>query len=138
MKILNLFTVFAISLLFSCTSKTENLRIQNNFTTSLDQMNDSRKNVGHEIDFLMYADENNLETLLKENKASFVLFGMVNHDYSLFEKKYGIIVKTENCVISPGISKLATINNRIISKYLNNKFDKNWKEDLAITPFGLH
>lgn len=91
-----------------------------------------------EDDFLVYADEKNFDVLLKEKRATLVLFGMVTNDYSDFEKKYGIKVKTENCVITPGISKTAMVNNQIISAYLNEKFDTEWKTDLHVLPFGLN
>lgn len=92
----------------------------------------------NKVDFLTYADEDNLELLLEENRATFVIFGMVSNDYSDFEKKYGIRVKTENCVISPGISQTATLNNQLIAQHLTKKFTNVWKDDLKITPFGLN
>ena len=85
-----------------------------------------------------YTNEENFEKLLEQKNISFVVFGMVTNDYSDFEKKYGVKVKTENCVISPGISKTATINNQMIANYLNEKFSTDWKDDLKIIPFGLN
>lgn len=125
-------------LLFSCSTKMQKSPIQNGFRSSIDQIKPSEKTNIHKVDFLKYSNADNFEYLLKENKASFVVFGMVSNDYSDFEKKYGIKVKTENCVISPGISQLATLNNQIISNYLNEKFTNAWKADLQIIPFGLN
>ena len=128
----------SILLLFSCSTKMQKSPIQNGFRSSIDQIKPSEKTNIHEADFLKYSNADNFEYLLKENKASFVVFGMVSNDYSDFEKKYGIKVKTENCVISPGISQLATLNNQIISNYLNDQFKDAWKADLEIIPFGLN
>lgn len=128
----------SILLLFSCSTKMQKSPIQNEFSSSLDQIKSSEKTNIHEADFLKYSNADNFEDLLKENKASFVVFGMVSNDYSDFEKKYGIKVKTENCVISPGISQLATLNNHIISNYLNDQFKDDWKADLEIIPFNLN
>ena len=87
---------------------------------------------------MKYVTAENFDALLKEKSATLVVFGIVSNDYSDFEKKYGIKVKTENCVITPGISKIATVNNQIISQYLNEKFSNDWKSDLKFVPFGLN
>lgn len=155
MKSLKLTPAFAILFLFSCSTKTQNISSQNDLSSSLDQTNQNinvknnyskglskmkptNKNEVQASDFLLYADAENIEILLKENRASFVVFGMVSHDYSDFEKKYGIKVKTENCVITTGISKIAALNNHLISEYLNAKFNNEWKSDLNFVPFGLN
>ena len=137
MNSLKLFPLLATILISSCSTKTQHLVIQNEFTAGLDEMKPS-KNELKTSDFLRYATKENFETLLKNNSATLVVFGMVSNDYSDFEKKYGIKVKTENCVITPGISKIATINNQIISNYLNQKFSNDWKSDLKFVPFGLN
>ena len=155
MKSLKITTAFAVFLLLSCSTKNQHLRTQDNLTFNLNQtstkintkndfnkglkkMKPSKNKELQKSDFLTYANIDNFEYLLKENNAALVVFGMVSNDYSAFEKKYGIKVKTENCVISPGISKLATANNIIISDYLTEKFDNDWKTDLEIMPFGLN
>ncbi|QOW11686.1 hypothetical protein Q73A0000_15550 [Kaistella flava (ex Peng et al. 2021)] len=154
MNILKFIPAFAALFLFSCSTKTRYNTSQDNLTSSLDQtdqkinvktnyskglnkMKPSKQSETNKYDFLTYANEENFKLLLEENKASFVVFGMVSNDYSDFEKKYGVKVKTENCVISPGISKTATLNNQIVSNYLNEKFNNDWKNDLEILPFGL-
>ena len=155
MKSLKITTAFAAFFLLSCSTKNQHQRNQDNLTFNLNQtstkintkndfnkglkkMKPSKNNELQKSDFLTYANNDNFEFLLKENNAALVVFGMVSNDYSAFEKKYGIKVKTENCVISPGISKLATANNIIISDYLTEKFDNDWKTDLEIMPFGLN
>ena len=138
MNFFKLIPALSILLLFSCSTKTQKIQIQNGFSSTLDQMTTSQKTNIHEADFLQYSNVDNIEDLLKENKVFFVVFGMVSNDYSDFEKKYGIKVKTENCVISPGVSKTATINNQLIAQYLNEKFQNEWKADLEIIPFGLN
>lgn len=138
MKSLKIISTLAIFILFSCHSKTKHIQIQSEFTLGLDQMQPSKKYEFKSNDFLRYATAENFEILLKENRATFVVFGMVSNDYSEFEKKYGIKVKTENCIILPGSSKMATSNNLIISNYLNENFKDEWKSDLKITPFGLN
>lgn len=154
MNFLKLIPAFAVFFLFSCSTKTRNVTSQTDLTSGLDQTNQnikvktefnkglnktkpSKQTEANKFDFPVYANEENLKLLLEENRASFVVFGMVSNDYSDFEKKYGIKVKTENCVISPGISKTATLNNQLIAGYLNEKFNNEWKTDLKISPFGL-
>lgn len=137
MNSLKLLPVLATLIVSSCSTKTQHIVIQNEFTAGLDEINPS-KNELKTSDFLKYATTENFDALLKEKRATLVVFGMVSNDYSDFEKKYGIKVKTENCVITPGISKIATVNNQIISQYLNEKFSNDWKSDLKFVPFGLN
>ena len=137
MNSLKLLPVLATLIVSSCSTKTQHIVIQNEFTAGLDEMKLS-KNELKTSDFLKYATTENFDALLKEKSATLVMFGMVSNDYSDFEKKYGIKVKTENCVITPGISKIATVNNQIISQYLNEKFSNDWKSDLKFVPFGLN
>ena len=120
----------------SYSDKNQTFSAQNKFNFGIENFkpeNREKLNVKH----LQYADEENIINLLKEKKASFIIFGTASDDYSVFEKKYGIKVKTENCVVMPNISKLSIENNRIISKYLSQKFQDRWKSDLKIVPFGL-
>lgn len=155
MNSLKLIPAFAVLFLFSCSTKTRNISAETNLISNLDQTNQkitvktdynkglnkmkaSKKTEVDQFDFLTYANEENFENLLEQKNVSFVVFGMVSNDYSDFEKKYGVKVKTENCVISPGISKTATINNQMIANYLNEKFSTAWKDDLKIIPFGLN
>lgn len=150
-----LISAFAVFFLFSCSTKTQKTTLQssltsnlnqtnqkitvtNNFNKGLKKMKPSEKTEGTQSDFFTYVNNENFEQLLNKNNVAFVVFGMVSNDYSDFEKKYGIKVKTENCVILPGLSKTATLNNQIISKYLNEKFSSEWKDDLKIIPFGLN
>ncbi len=137
MNSLKLLPVLATLIVSSCSTKTQHIVIQNEFTAGLDEMKLS-KNELKTSDFLKYATAENFDALLKEKSATLVVFGIVSNDYSDFEKKYGIKVKTENCVITPGISKIATVNNQIISQYLNEKFSNDWKSDLKFVPFGLN
>ena len=155
MNSLQLIPAFGLLLLFSCSTKTQNISDETNLISNLDQTNQnitvkteynkglnkmrpSKQTEVDQFDFLSYANEENFEKLLEQKNVSFVVFGMVTNDYSDFEKKYGIKVKTENCVISPGISKTATVNNQMIATYLNEKFSNDWKDDLKIIPFGLN
>lgn len=116
----------------------QNIIVKTGYSKGLNKMKPSKQKEVEKFDFLTYANKENFEELLEQNNVSFVVFGMVSNDYSDFEKKYGIKVKTENCVISPGISKTATLNNQIVSTYLNEKFSTIWKDDLKIVPFGLN
>lgn len=155
MNSLKLIPAFTVLFLFSCSTKTRNISDETNLISNLDQTNQnifvkteydkglnkmkpSKQTEVDQSDFLTYANEENFEKLVEQKNISFVVFGMVSNDYSDFEKKYGIKVKTENCVISPGISKTATLNNQMISIYLNEKFSNDWKDDLKIIPFGLN
>lgn len=138
MKSLKLIPLLGISLLLSCSTKSNQFEINQDFTSGLDQMKPKETKSVNKHDLPAYADETNFDMLLKEERATFVVFGMVTNDYSDFEKKYGIKVRTENCVITPGISKIALVNNRIISDYLNEKFSTDWKADLGMLPFGLN
>ena len=137
MNSLKLFIILITIFLSSCSTKTQYISIRNEFTAGLDGMKPTTKNEVKKSDFLRYATSDIFETLLKENSATLIVFGMVSNDYSDFEQKYGIKVKTENCVITPCILKIATVNNQIISNYLNETFSNDWKTDLQFLPFGL-
>lgn len=137
MKSCSFASFFTITLLASCTSKHESISVQTNFNAGLDHQNSPKKMQVTKHDLPTYATVANFETLLKENRANLIVFGMVSHDYSDFEKKYGVALKTENCVISPGIGLIATNNNKIIARYLDQKFGTRWRTDLQIVPFGL-
>lgn len=154
MKSLPLLALLGLSILLSCSTKSQEEtmyldlsshldqknqknQINNGYTKGLDKIKPSKNSNVKAEDFQTYATAENFEMLLKEDRASFVVFGMVWFDYSDFEKKYGIKVKTENCVITPGISKIAKINNQLIADYLNRKYDTAWKSDLKIIPFGI-
>lgn len=115
----------------------QNINVKTDYSKGLNKIKPSKQTEDNKFDFPVYANEENFKLLLEENRASFVVFGMVFNDYSDFEKKYGIKVKTENCVISAGISKTAILNNQLISSYLNERFNNEWKIDLKILPFGL-
>lgn len=155
MNSLNLIPAFAVLFLSSCSTKTRNISddtilisnldqtnhniiVKTEYNKGLNKMKASKKTEVDQFDFLTYANKENFEKLLEQKNVSFVVFGMVSNDYSDFEKKYGIKVKTENCVISPGISKTATLNNQMIANYLNEKFSNDWQDDLKIIPFGLN
>lgn len=101
-------------------------------------MKPSEKTEVASYDVLTYVNDENFDQLLKKNNVAFVVFGMASNDYSDFEKKYGIKVKTENCVITPGMSKIAKTNNLIIFNYMTEKYKEDWKSDLPIIPFGLN
>lgn len=138
MNSLKIISTLALLILFSCTTKNQSIDNQNEFTTGLDQIKPSNKSVVKAVDFFRYGTAENFELLIRENRASFVVFGMASNDYSEFEEKYGIKVKTENCVILPGTSQLAVANNLIISNYLTEKYNDDWKSDLKMMPFGLN
>lgn len=99
-KLLSSFTVL---FMFSCSTKTNTRDIQNDLTSNLTATNQniifktdfsrglkklkpSRKTEINNYNFLTYADKDNLELLLRENRASFVVFGIVSDDYSDFER----------------------------------------------------
>lgn len=155
MKSIRLIPAVAVLFMFSCSTKTrtediqtdltsssgptnQNITVKTDYNKGLKKLKPSPQTEINKVDFLTYADEDNLELLLEENRATFVIFGMVSNDYADFEKKYGIRVKTENCVISSGISHTATLNNQLIAQHLTKKFNNVWKDDLKITPFGLN
>ena len=137
MKPLKSIPVLLILFLISCSDKNETFAPQNILNPGIENLR-PKKEKNFDAKNSQYADAKNIIKLIKKKKASFIIFGMVSDDYSAFEKKYGIKVKTENCVILPNISKLATENNKIISKYLSQKFQDDWKSDLKIVPFGLN
>lgn len=154
MKSLPLFVLLGTLLLLSCSTtnkketyhldlgsnlvqKNQKVNTKNDYAKGLNKIKPSKNSDFKTDDFQIYATAENFEILLNENRASFVVFGMVWFDYSDFEKKYGIKVKTENCVITPGISNIATINNQLIANYLNSKYDADWKSDLKMIPFGI-
>ncbi|WP_417430294.1 hypothetical protein [Halpernia sp.] len=79
----------------------------------------------------------NIENLIKSGKAKFISFGIALQDFKKFQKKYGVGVKNEGCVITSTLSKIATENNTILAKYLTKKYGNSWKSDLPFLPFGL-
>lgn len=138
MKTSKILLILAPFLLLSCSTKTQNRSKQNDFNKGLKKMKPSEKTEVASYDVLTYVNDENFDQLLKKNNVAFVVFGMVSNDYSDFEKKYGIKVKTENCVITPGMSKIAKTNNLIIFNYMTEKYKEDWKSDLPIIPFGLN
>ncbi len=82
------------------------------------------------------ATQENFDQLLQEKKLTFVTYGIMAQDYTAFEEKYGIRIKTENCVIPPD-PELVVKNNALIASYLTKEFGSGWKNDLRLLPFGL-
>jgi hypothetical protein len=58
-------------------------------------------------------------------------------EYLDFEKKYGISLIKENCVIDPISSKKEREKNQIIADYLDRKYGDIWRKDLPAKPFGV-
>ncbi len=81
-----------------------------------------------------------IEQQISEGKISFIIHSMDNailEEYVKFEKKYGISVVIQNCVIDPISYKKTTKHNKIIYNYLNKKYGKTWLSKLVIKPFGI-
>lgn len=73
----------------------------------------------------------------KRNTVHFVQFGIMSKIHKEFEKKYGIAVQYENCVVSKYLSEKAKQNNILVAKKLTQKFGNAWKKDLGFLPYGL-
>jgi hypothetical protein len=80
-----------------------------------------------------------IEQQIAAGQVYFIMHGIDNSipdEYIAFQKKYGISLKKENCVLDP-LSLKTTENNQIIANYLNKKYGDSWMLDLTIKPFGL-
>lgn len=81
--------------------------------------------------------DKNFQEILKSKKLQFVNFGIVSRVHPEFEKKYGIKIKNEGCVITPTLSEKVTKNNQLIAEYLTKNFGDSWKTELGFLPYGL-
>ncbi|MCJ8498826.1 hypothetical protein MVI27_11255 [Chryseobacterium salipaludis] len=115
--------------LFSCSTKQRKVH---HYTFNIHE--ESREKT--ELLPVSIATQENFEQLLQEKKLTFVTYGIMAQDYTDFEEKYGIRVKSENCVI-PSDSGPVVENNRLIAAYLTSQFGNGWKNDLRLLPFGL-
>ena len=78
----------------------------------------------------------NLEHTLANKQAAFIINAIHNgFDTKPFEKKYGVRIKIENCVVMPNIQEKA--NNQILAKYLTEKFGEIWKKEIPVLPMNL-
>lgn len=84
----------------------------------------------------LYADTESFERLLEQNKLVFFTYGLISHNYAEFEKKYGVRIKSENCVIPPSIQPI-TKNNLLIAEYLTKEYGDGWKAELPLLPLGV-
>jgi len=73
----------------------------------------------------------------KERISYFVQFGIVAKDHKNFERKYGVEVHYQNCVISKYLSEKAKENNQRVAKKLTQRFGNSWKKDLGFLPYGV-
>lgn len=81
-----------------------------------------------------------IEQQIIAGQVHFVMYGIDNSipdEYIAFQKKYGIELVKENCVIDPLSFKKATENNQIIANYLYKKYGDDWLLDLGSKPFGI-
>lgn len=80
------------------------------------------------------------EELILAGKVYFVAHGLdssIPEEYVAFQKKYGISIKKENCVLDPLTFKETTENNQAIANYLTQKYGDSWLLDLTSKPFGI-
>ena len=75
----------------------------------------------------------------KSDQPYFIFNGINNTpiDFENFKEKYGVGMRTENCVVDPFTLKETIQHNKAIVKYLNEKFGDQWLEDLPAKPFGI-
>ncbi len=98
------------------------------------------RNISIPINLESALTDEQLEQRITEGNINFILHGIDNSipkEFAEFQKKYGIGVIKENCVVDPLSYKKATENNQIISEYLNRKFGKDWLLELPTKPFGI-
>jgi hypothetical protein len=84
--------------------------------------------------------EEQIEQQIVAGQAYFIMHGITNSipdAYLTFQKKYGISLKKENCVLDPVSYKRAIENNQIIANYLYKKYGDHWLLDLEVKPFGI-
>jgi hypothetical protein len=84
--------------------------------------------------------EEQIKKLIDEGKVNFIPQGIDNSvptGYESFKKKYGIGVLKENCVVDPLSFERATVNNQIISDYLNKKYGEGWLNEMPAKPLGV-
>lgn len=81
------------------------------------------------------------EVALKTKTVDYFIFNGVTNDISDawkdFYEKYGVSKITENCVVDPLSYRKAVEQNQKMYNQLNQKFGKDWIEDLPEIPFGL-
>lgn len=87
---------------------------------------------------LDYANKYNVKQLYKNGQLTLICFGIFNNDYSHFEKKYGIRVKTEACVVTPYYLKTISSNNLAVGNFLTGQFGESWQKDLGFIPMGIN
>lgn len=134
--ILGILTFFLISM----TKKNSEVKVgvtQNTLKADTILIKNKKSNKTYTVESFQFVNEDNLKFLVKEQKAAFVHYGFTPYYNEAFEKKYGIKIRNEGCIISPEIISLVTKNNQILANYLTGKFGEGWKKDLGITPFGL-
>jgi hypothetical protein len=97
----------------------------------------------YHVDKLLLAeqiDNENLESKIELGEINFGVNAITNNsnaNYKSFEKKYGIGFVVENCVVNNIMYNKFRINNKIIIKYLNEKYGKKvWIEDLPLILLG--
>ena len=87
---------------------------------------------------LEYANEENVDELCEAGELKIITFGIVSNDYSEFEKKYGIIVKTEGCMAAPHLLSAVADNNLAMADFLTKRYGDAWKTDLGFIPLGIN
>lgn len=94
------------------------------------------KETKQEVIVPQFATEENLQVLLKENRAVIIHYGFAPVYNPELEKKYGVKIVNEGCVVMPQSTKAVANNNRLISGFLTKNFGEIWKKDLGFSPFG--
>ena len=90
MTAFKLLTISSILILASCSTKTDYTKVDHHFNSSLDLIEAFKGEKVATFDNTRYATAENFEVLLKEQKATFVVFGMVSNDYSDLKKNMGL------------------------------------------------
>ena len=86
------------------------------------------------VDLPVYATLENINFLMKQQKAVVFHYGFAPVYNPEFEKKYGVKIMNQGCVIMPAEQELHQKNNLNVSNFLTKKFGDVWKQELGFLP----
>ncbi len=130
------FVILAFSL-FSFGLFSSQKRTLNDNPTKTDTVNVKKVTVdGYEVHLPTVATFDNIDFLMKEKKAVIYHYGFAPVYNAEFEKKYGVKIVNQGCVVMPGENDKSDKNNLVVSEFLTKNFGEAWKKDLGFQLFG--
>lgn len=130
------FAILALSL-FSFSLFSSQKTISNGNSQKADTVNVKKVTVnGNEVNLPTVATLDNIDFLMKEKKAVIYHYGFAPVYNPEFEKKYGVKIVNQGCVVMPGENNESKNNNLIVADFLTKNFGEAWKKELSFSPFG--